>query len=477
MKGNCHPCHPSPDAALHARRAGTLEHRIEAFFHAHRGKLTVVHGVMFVVFIAMIFGPLALPEPPSGATAFSHLTPFANYVLWGVWFPLVFLSVLVSGRAWCGLFCPMGAAAEWGNRLGPQLAVPRWLRWEGMPVASFLIVTVLGQTVGVRDHAEAAAEVFGGTMLAAIVVGFLFGRRRRAWCRHLCPIGLLLGIFSRLGAVEFRPAQRLPGGESYTEKGACPMMIDLARKEESRHCIECFRCVNPDAKGGLHMVLRRPGQEVERIRDHHANPVEVLFLFLGTGIALGGFLWGAMPMFQELRQMVGEWAIDTGWLWLTQPGPGWLMSVHPERREMLLWLDFLLIVGFMLAVMAAMASLLALTTAAAAWAAGRLGADADFRRRYTELGYQVAPVAMVSLVVGLGYALFEPLRYTSLGAEGIAAAKGVLFVLGLAWSLWLGIRILARQGVPTGRLWLALLPGFAGSLLVALAWGRAIFGF
>jgi hypothetical protein len=454
-----------------------LAFRLETFFHRHRGKLVFVHAAMFVAFMIIIFGPLLLPEPPSDATAFSHLTPFANYVLWGLWFPLVFLSVLATGRAWCGLLCPMGAAAEWANRVGPQREVPRWLRWEGMPIVSFLIVTLLGQTVGVRDHPEAAAEVFGGTMLMAVVIGLFYGRRRRAWCRHLCPIGLLLGIFSRLGAVEFRPVQRLPGGDAYTDKGNCPMMIDLARKEESRHCIECFRCVNPEAKGGLHMVLRPPGVEIERIRDYHANPVEVWFLFLGTGIALGGFLWGSMPLFQDLRQVLGEWAIDGGHLWLAESGPSWLMSVHPGRREIFLWLDFLLICGFMLAVMAAMAAVLAATTAAAAWASGRAGGDLDFHRRFSELGYQVAPVAMVSLVVGLGYMFFEPLRYTPAGAQAIAAAKGLMFVLGLGWSLWLGIRILARQGVSGRRVLLPLLPGFAGSVIVALAWARAILGF
>ncbi|WP_431854863.1 4Fe-4S binding protein [Azospirillum sp.] len=445
---------------------------IEAFFVQHRDRLIYVHAAMFVAFLALIVGPLAVGD----ASAF-HVGPFANYVLWGLWFPLVLLSVIVTGRSWCGLLCPMGAAAEWGNRIGPQRPVPAWMRWEGMPIASFVVVTILGQTVGVRTHAEAAAQIFGGTMLLAIVVGFVYGRRRRAWCRHLCPIGLLLGIFSRLGAVEFRPVVRLPGGDAYTDKGVCPMMIDLPRKEESRHCIECFRCVNPGAKGGMTVVLRRPGAEVERIRNHHANPVEVWFLFLGTGIALGGFLWGILPLWQDLRAMAGEWAIGQGWYGVVRPGPGWLMSVHPERREVYLWLDFAMISGFMVAVMLATAAALSATTAAAAALAGRGGAgDGGFRQRFTELAYQYAPVAMVSLVVGLGGKLFIPLQLLA-GAPAVGAAKGGLFLLGLVWSLWLGDRILRQQGVRPGlpRL-LPLAPGALGSLVVAAGWWPAIFG-
>ncbi|MBX9635342.1 MAG: 4Fe-4S binding protein, partial [Magnetospirillum sp.] len=412
---------------------GQLANAIETFFVRHRDRLKYLHAAMFVFFMVVIFGPLLLPEPPPGATTFTHVRPFASYMLWGMWFPLVFLSVIFTGRSWCGLLCPMGAAAEWGNKLGPQRAIPRWMRWEGMPIVSFLIVTILGQTVGVREHPEAAAEVFGGTMLAAVVIGFLYGRRRRAWCRHMCPIGLLLGIFSRLGAVEFRPVVRLPGGDTYTEKGACPMMIDLPRKEESRHCIECFRCVNPGAKGGMSVELRRPGAEVENIRDHHANPMEVWFLFMGTGIALGGFLWGILPLYQDLREWLGQWAIGEGYYWLTSPGPGWLMSVHPERRQVYLWMDFTLISGFMTAVMLAMTAALTCTTAAASALAGRCGADLGFRRRFSELGYQYAPVAMVSLVVGLGGQLFTPLQVLA-GAHVVGMTKGGLFVLGLVWS-------------------------------------------
>ncbi|WP_448188472.1 4Fe-4S binding protein [Azospirillum sp. sgz301742] len=449
---------------------------VEGFFVRHRRRLAYVHAAMFVVFMTIIFGPLFTPEAPPGAGAFDHITPFASYVLWGLWFPLVFLSVIVTGRSWCGILCPMGAAAEWGNRFGPQWSIPAWLRWEGLPVVSFLIITILGQTVGVRDHPEAAAEVFGATMGAAILVGFFYGRRRRAWCRHLCPIGLLLGVFSRLGAVEFRPKIKLAGGESYTEHGVCPTMIDVTRKEESRHCIECFRCVNPDAKGGVALRLRRPGEEVENIRHHHANPMEVWFLFIGTGIALGGFLWQILPLWQDLRQMTGEWAIERDLFWLLESGPGWLMSVHPERREVLVWLDFFLIVGAMLAVMALYTALLGATTAAAARLAGRAGADSTFARRFTELGYQYAPVAMVSLVVGLGTALFAPLQLLGFGPDVVRAAKALLFAASLVWSVWLGWRILGNQGVPAAKRWLPLVPGVLGSAAIAFGWWPALFG-
>lgn len=449
--------------------------KLETIFVVYRDHIVWVHGLMFCGFLALIALPPFLPNPAIGATPFTDFTLLANFLMWGLWFPLVFLSVIFTGRSWCGLLCPMGAASEWANKKGLKRAIPGWLRWQGTPIVSFLIITILGQTVGVRDHPDAIAEVFGGTMIMAIIIGYIYGRNKRAWCRHACPIGLLLGVFSRLGAVQFAPKRKQVGGDAYTEKGVCPTMIDLKRKEESRHCIECFRCVNPKAKGGLFLRLRPFGEEIEGIRDHHPNLAEVWFLFLGTGTALGGFLWLTLPLFENLRQSVGEWFFSHGWTWIGYPGPAWLMVVQPERREVFVWLDFMMIVGFMVACMVALTAILTATTLSSAWLSGKAGGTSSLRQRFTELGYQYAPIAMVSLIIGLGGMLFEIFTFVGFDKTDIGYLKGLTFLIGLAWSLYLGYRILAAQGVSKNKRWLPLGPGVLGNLVVALSWWPAIF--
>ena len=460
------------------QRAGiwpSLAARIEAFLVRNRRRIALVHVTMFVLFTVVMVGPLLLPPPAEQAGTFDSFARFANFAVWGLWFPLVFLSVIFSARSWCGLLCPMGAAAEWANRIGPQLPVPRWVQWPGTPVVSFVLVTIWSQTIGARDYAEAMAIVFGSTLAAAVLLGFLFGRGKRAWCRHTCPIGLLLGVYSRIGAVDFHAKRPQPGGDRWTEGSACPTMIDLDRKTESRHCIACFRCVNPRAKGGLYLRLRHPGEEIAAIRDHHPNLAEVLFLFIGTGAALGGFLWLALDSYQVLRRAFGDWAINHGWYWLGEPGPAWLMANYPAAREVFRWLDFMLISGYMLAWTAATTALLGAMTATAAWLSGRLGGDGHFKQRFVELGYQFLPVAMVSLLLGLGSKLFSALGDFGLGLVAIEVLKGTLFLGGGLWSLALGQRLLARQGVLAGRRWIAMLPGILGTLAVGAAWYLAVF--
>lgn len=441
--------------------------RLERAFVWLRPWLPWLHATLFVGFLMLLLGPVLLPEMPIT----TWLAGFSNWLIWGLWFPLVFASVLISGRSWCGVLCPMGAASQWMNDIGLKRAVPGWLRWEGTPIVSFILITILGQTVGVRDYPVALLEVFGGTLVAALLIGFFYGqgRGRRAWCRHACPIGLLLGVFSRLSIVDLVPKRQRKGGDAYTERGMCPTMIDINRKTESRHCIMCMRCVHPHRSGGLTLRLRPPGDEVAEIRRHHPSMSEVWFLLLGTGVALGGFLWLVLPEYQWLRQQLGVWAIEHDMFWIGQSGPAWLMAVHPEARETFVWLDFILIVGWMFGVMLLFTLLLGALNGVSTWLAGRLGAIGDYRQRYIELGYQFAPAAMLSLLLGLGGELFN-----GLPPQSIIWVKLTLLAGAFVWSVMLGWRILRGQGLNSASSTLAMMPGITGIAVVVAAWWPAL---
>ncbi len=459
-------------------RQGKWARRTEAFAVRHRNKLGWIHVTMFFAFMALMIGPLFLPLPGDGAAFYNNFTLFANFVIWGLWFPLVFVSVIFTGRSWCGVICPLGASSEWANRIGLKRPVPGWVRWRGTPIISFIIITVLAQTVDARDFAQGIAVVFGLAFVCAVALGLVYGRgkNKRAWCRHMCPIGLMLGVFSRIGAVQFAPKRPRAGGDAYTEKGVCPTMIDINRKTESRHCIECFRCVNPRARGGLKLLFRPPGREVAEIRRHNPNAAEIWFLFLATGLSLGGFLWLVLPQYLQLRQAVGVWAIDHGWDWLGTAGPSLLMAAHPAGREVYTWLDFFMISGFMLGCAFALTAALGVFTACSSWIGGRLGADSSGRRRLLELAYAYMPVAMVSLVIGLGEKLFAAVTTAGAPEAVVADVKAGLFALSVVWSLALGRRLLGVQGLSGVRRWATLVPVIAGIGLIGLAWWPAIFG-
>ena len=437
-----------------------ISRTIESFFVKNRERFIYIHMFMLIVFLALILIPAFLPLPSEDAAIFNNFTLAARFILWGIWFPLALLSVVFFGRLWCGLLCPQGALSEYAGRRGFNKPIPRWMRWEGMPIISFIAVTILGQLVGVRDYPLAALEVLGGTMVLATLVGFLYANGRRPWCRYLCPIGPLLGIFSRLGAVSFEKN----GGDG---RGCvCPTFINTANKVASSNCIECFRCVSTETSHSLHLRIRHPGIEIEEIKKREPSLWEVVFLFLATGLALGAFHWQVNPVYIQYKQAVGGFLLNSGLgEFIGKSGPWWLMVNYPQAGEVFIWLDFISITTFMLISMAGIAIILFMLTMLSA---SVVREKERIMATVAKVGYLYAPVALISLIIGLGLILFQSLGDIGIGKDVVRIMQGFLFAAGGIWSIYLAVRL--HNG------WsMAVIPNIIGIAVVAAAWHRVLF--
>jgi len=433
---------------------------IEGFFVRNRWKFVYLHTGMFIFLALLIIVPSLLPPPAEDSGILDNFTLLARFLIWGLWFPLLLLSVIFFGRLWCGLLCPHGALSEYSGKKGLNRPIPKWLRWGGVPIASFVFITILGQLIGIREYPLAALEVLGGTMVIAILVGFLYGNGRRPFCRYLCPLGPLLGIFSRLGAVSFERGGR--EGKGYP----CPTFINTAKKVASSDCIECFKCVNPGTAGSLRLKIRRPGLEIEEIGKRGPNPWEVIFLFSATGLALSAFHWLVNPFYVQYKQAIGGLLLDAGFGdWIGWSGPWWMMVNYPEGGDVFNLVDFISVTSFMLLSMTGIAVILFFLTALSALL---LREQAPLMETITKLGYLYAPVALVSLVIGLGLILFQSLGAFGLSKGIIQMMQGVFFAGGGIWSLYLAVRL-------QGGFKLAIVPSVMGIGFVALAWYQALF--
>lgn len=79
------PVHAVPAPLAHA---GPTARQVEAAAVWLRPRLPWVHAFMFVVFLGLLLGPVLLPE----GTGAHRLAGFSNWLICGLWFPLVFLS-------------------------------------------------------------------------------------------------------------------------------------------------------------------------------------------------------------------------------------------------------------------------------------------------------------------------------------------------------------------------------------------------
>ncbi|MCD4669256.1 MAG: 4Fe-4S binding protein, partial [Actinomycetia bacterium] len=113
-------------------------------------------------------------------------------------------------------------------------------------------------------------EPWGGqqTGISIVITLILFGPvlflvfGRRAWCRHLCPIGALLKIFSGASIWKIRLVNDECIGCGKCNNN-CDMQIDVmgelkANGEvKSLSCTRCFKCTSDCPKGAIAFSLKR----------------------------------------------------------------------------------------------------------------------------------------------------------------------------------------------------------------------------
>ena len=141
------------------------------------------------------------------------------------------------------------------------------------------------------------------------------------------------------------------------------------------------------------------------------------------------------------------------------------MVNYPEAGEVFNRLDFISITSFMIASMVCTMAILLILTVLSAFI---LREKEPIIATVARLGYLYAPVALVSLMLGLGQILFQSLA--GLGLSNVIAQimQGVLFGGGAIWSAYLAVKLHEIWG-------LALIPNIASIGFVALAWYKVLF--
>jgi polyferredoxin len=300
----------------------------------------------YAFFVAV---PAFLPLPADDARWFNDLAVLSQWLFWGLWWPFVILSMFVVGRAWCGLFCPEGALTEAASRHGLGLAVPRWMKWGGWPFVAFALTTVYGQLVSVYQYPGATLLVLGGSTLAAIGVGFVYGRGKRVWCRHLCPVNGVFAVLSRVSPLHFEVdtaawSANIPRLPAHPVN--CAPLVRIRRMTGPSECHMCGRCSG--LHGAIALAARSPSREVVTLPEASARGWDAVLIVFGMiGAALGAFEWSATSAFVSLRAAAIDFVVDHGPAWLlADNAPWWLLTNYPEARDVFTWLDGALIAGW-----------------------------------------------------------------------------------------------------------------------------------
>ena len=211
--------------------------------------------------------PLAAFACPIGVLqTHAALGPFPFYAVGSLG-----LFVVALGRFWCGWGCPFGTVQDlviWVRRRGDVVNLPPmpWVRLvvlAGALFAAWLAVDTLfckicpaGSLFAALPHRFTSSDLVFGTffyvhmitLVVSLVLFFLIGR---FWCRYVCPLGGILGVFNRVSILKLKLDMN-KCTKCRKCLSVCPVNIREPEDiENSSDCIRCARCVDACPDGAI----------------------------------------------------------------------------------------------------------------------------------------------------------------------------------------------------------------------------------
>ncbi len=291
------------DLAAHPRVARVLGNRKLQFF------LILPNQIVF--WLVIMLGLLGTVVPGLN---------FGTAITWYIWFCLVFVMMVVVGRAWCAM-CPFGGFAEWIQRrtfwqrtqkalgLGRKLPEPIARYGLLLSVGTFLLLTWIEEFFNIAGPGNPVDTSFMvlGIVTSALVFFLLF--ERRTFCRYVCPLSALIGSVGAVGtAAGFRTRDRqvclecktkdcMRGGE---EGFGCPWYTWPGSADSNLTCGLCSECYKGCPSNNVGFFLQPPLTSVVAPTRRRAD--------VAWGVAL---LWG-LVFFQQFNATNVYASLD-GW--------------------------------------------------------------------------------------------------------------------------------------------------------------------
>lgn len=265
--------------------------------------LQVLSSIFLVITLLMLF--LGHREGQSN---------FINILFWSAGIFGIYLITFVSGRFLCGI-CPFAAAGDLVKRFKNfHLQIPKVLVLYGKYITIGMIILVFwfeGVT-SIPHSSTLTAYLIIFILSGAFISGFLFDRR--AWCRYICPLGGLFGVYSLTSITSLKANRSVCLNQCETHDcylgtqitNGCPMHLHPYGLESGKDCVLCMNCYKNCGHGSIEVNLHVPGSDIGNMSSRSLSESLLCLSLLGILLVENGSLLSMdSQLFQSLYRFIG----------------------------------------------------------------------------------------------------------------------------------------------------------------------------
>jgi polyferredoxin len=419
----------------------------------HRQGIVVIRWFFVSLYVFLLLLPLFFPQPDK------EMLWLTLFLFWGVGWPLIFISIMLFGRTWCGLCCPDGTLTELISRHGQQKSIPRWMRWPGWPCLMLVLFSLSGQWVAASDLYYGTLLLLGLPTLGALVCGYLYGQGHRIWCMYLCPANASFALLSKVAPLHFQASEeKIRHAPPPFPRVNCPTLINIRQMKSASACHMCAQCNG--YLDAVKLASRSPGQEIlDYVKDSRrtTEALTLLFGFLGAGSM--ALLWKGSAWFPAVKRLLTHSPLAFLEHAVALP---WLLTNHPGGTSVFTWLDGASMLLFILGGGIVLGSALTVLLLVAARMAKVPALS------WQQLSLALIPVGGAGMFLGLTSVTVTLLARRGISYTWLPVAQQTLLALGACFSCWLGMKLLFQRR--TARQCLAFLIFLLSVALISGLW-------
>ena len=251
-------------------------------------------------------------------------------------------------------------------------------------------------------------------LISAFVIGMLLPRW--GFCKHFCPLGTLMGVFSRLSFLGIRTNKEICRRCETKEciRGgkvpACPLFNYVPEIKSNQNCLLCTNCIKNCPYDSAKLCLVKPGEEIKKKAGF--NLAESLFIVTLLGFSV----------------LLTSKGIQIGRFFLGSNLTGALLRVF----DFVFWIGIFILLYFLIS-----------------YISTRLKPEKSFRENLIQGGYVFLPLAFSLMFFLIVFGFITPL--TNIGEFWNAMSKYILLSIGGIWSIKLSMSLFEK------RAWLYIL--------------------